>query len=539
MFIPALAAAALIHGDGQVVLLIEPTLVGRPVRGQGTGYIRNQQNRGTCTMFSATAAVEWLVWRTFREKVDLSEQFTAHVGKMFWLHPEWPEIEAGGVSARENQVGGLQGGAYLPMIADGMSLPPETAMTWVHNIAYAPAITDSVWNEQWRVNLFNLSTSNLPLSALNSEFYYGVSGYHDLAEAANPDSMKGILDRGFPVVWDFDCGGDRSGSIWQVSDSEVIGSHSVLLVGYDSRAGNDRDRFFYVKNSWGATDQENGLTKISFEYLRRFGIKACYAERAIKERRPDYGYIGRWKLNFVGGKSTLDVYHKPGVMQKSFQFYDRGSMVDRRLGTLFFAENAISRSASCRVNGELSRQYLKFYYSLRNRNMAYGEPETPDMTPGVLVHFSQGQFAAGFTNSGSSTVALLGSKLAEVSGPPGSLSDLASMTGSYRLYYGSNIGTMEIVKTGSGASSVTVSATIGRLHYTGTVNRGDGNRIIPSSVFRFKSQPWVIDLNCTDKPAVGTAYERRIQIACDQSMQGLQVLSGISSGWTGFMAMKR
>lgn len=489
-------------------------------------------------MFSAVAAVEWLVWKDRREAVDLSEQFTNHIGKTFWLHPDWSRTERAGEKSAENQVGGTQGGAYLQMIADGMSLPPEAAMPWDRNLTFTPALGDPAWQGQYKTDTFNLSLGNLPTASVNSEFYYGVRGFHIVSDPKDPNQIMQVLDRGVPVVWDFDFAGDTNGAIWQPSDTPDDGSHSMLIVGYDNRPGSDRERVFYVKNSYGATDQLHGLTLISFDYLKKYGYKAVWAESGFKERKTEYGFIGRWTLNTIAGANTLDVHHMPGVMARSFAEHDKAAQLDFRLGSLYFSSGEPTNlTPTSRVNGTLRNSTMKFYYSLRNKNMPYWQVDDPSMNKGILVHFSRGQYSAGFMRTGSTMVAVLGSKVGPLTSPPGALNLAEELIGTYRLYYGSGSGSLEVFRL-TQTGELQARATIGRINYSGTVTRKSPSTYFDRRFFDFVGDAWFIDLKADAKPPIGTVYEQKIQLFGGQAMQGRQVMAGFSIVQTGFMAIK-
>ena len=73
--------------------------------------LRNQGSRGTCITFAALAALEAAYYRAGYGKLDLSEEFLNHFGKMFWLHPKWNEIVAKGEDGLESQIGAYGGGS--------------------------------------------------------------------------------------------------------------------------------------------------------------------------------------------------------------------------------------------------------------------------------------------------------------------------------------------------------------------------------------------------------------------------------------------
>ncbi len=68
---------------------------GRPLMVNLAPYqtpIKNQGSRTTCITFASIAGLEAAYKHAGYGDLDLSEQFLNHTGKMFWLHPDWPNI---------------------------------------------------------------------------------------------------------------------------------------------------------------------------------------------------------------------------------------------------------------------------------------------------------------------------------------------------------------------------------------------------------------------------------------------------------------
>lgn len=84
-------------------------------------------------------------------------------------------------------------------------------------------------------------------------------------------SFKKHLSDGIPII----CGIDCYANIWDAADgvipplpnngdAEIIGGHSILLVGFD-----DNRRLFKFKNSWGPSWGDNGYGYLPYDYYIR------------------------------------------------------------------------------------------------------------------------------------------------------------------------------------------------------------------------------------------------------------------------------
>ncbi|MCA8975606.1 MAG: C1 family peptidase [Planctomycetes bacterium] len=341
--------------------------------------IRSQGNRTTCITFSAVAAIE-ARYKRQGLTLDLSEEFVNYLAKMFWLHPDWSQLQAGGPDARESQLGAWGGGdgaGMLEWLTRGMRAPRQTYMDYQPNNYPLPYPSSSPhWDSQRNADDWNLDPANLPRTALLAPAYYSGLGYHSIAQPNSPAAIEAVLRQGYEVVWDFSVLGDRSGPIWHTSNAGGGGGHSMLIVGYDRSAANSNDHYFIVKNSWGRTTNPGGYTYIGYDYIQ-YGYKAAYITGAVTNGQPwpELKLLGRRTICFDGWRGTLDIFHLPGIAQ---MWLDRsaGGVTDRRVG-IFYETNGNVR----RVNGELDGTTLRFWYkSQPNENMRWDEQrETPTL----------------------------------------------------------------------------------------------------------------------------------------------------------------
>lgn len=364
--------------------------------------LRNQGARTTCITFAATAALEAAYKREGYGNLDLSEEFINYFGKVNWLHPDWPAIEAQGANFCEGQMGFTGGGGsvgWLRHLATRFYSVEETYMPYVDINSYGfgtegvglegPAWNDPFWDVQKNANDFNLDPANYtrdgsPDPRDATEFY----SIDDMVTLCSLDSrvadttcgslsaadFEAVLDDGYEVAIDFTVAGDRSGAIWQFdADDTTGGGHAMLLVGYD-RTDPDNP-YFIAKNSWGPTSGgaggdcgEDGYTCISYGYLQYVYEAGYIVSVNPPEHWNAFTFLGRWDLSFDGHQGTLDIYHVPGAMENIFDIESSRftHYTDRRLGTYFD-----DSGTAYRVNGTISDDRIEFYIDPSNPNMRW------------------------------------------------------------------------------------------------------------------------------------------------------------------------
>jgi len=340
--------------------------------------IRNQGAQHTCIVFSAIAALEAAYLHAGYGQLDLSEAMLNHFGKMMWLEPNWATTIAKGEDGRESQVGAFGGGSgaqYLQELASGLRTTVETAMPYHpsgfnHNEFPALANSwDSTFWTQRRADDFNLDPRALPRAALTQPFYYSVRQFRTIS-GNEPDAIESALAGGHEVVWDFRVSGKlspRGAAIWQPcnesSRCDSKGAHAMLIIGYDRTDPDPAKHAFLVKNSWGRTAWPDGYTRVSYAYLRAYGLRGAFITEIEPPRPwPELAFIGRWSLKVGDLDGTLDIYHVPGVSQWLIQQY-HGVGPDRRVGVFYD-----SAGKPFRVNGYIFPDRLEIYIDPREPN---------------------------------------------------------------------------------------------------------------------------------------------------------------------------
>jgi len=346
--------------------------------------IRNQGGRRTCITFAAIAALEAAYKRAGYGGVDLSEQFTNHLGKTFWLHPYWADIAARGPAGAESQVGAFGGGGgvgYLALLSNGLRVPSEATMPYFSReytaddfSAFVHPWYDPYWLTQRNQSDFNLDPAFLPLGALKASRYYTPVGYKTI-DARSAAAIEAALASKHEVVWDFAVAnlGTSDDPVWRSCRTGQAAcpsdSHAMVLVGYDRRSANPREHYFIAKNSWGdsGVPGSNGFTYISYDYLQ-YGIAAAHVDGVKTPATwPELAFVGRWNLDFDGFKGLLDIYHLPGLSKAPWAYYGVYD-TDRRLGTYYDASGQ-----AFRVNGSVSGSNITFYIDGANPNAKWDQ----------------------------------------------------------------------------------------------------------------------------------------------------------------------
>ena len=187
------------------------------------------------------------------------------------------------------------------------------------------------------------------------------------------DVIEEALAKGREVVWDFrEANRGQDAVIWtpcRPDQQHCLGSsHAMLLIGYDRRDPDPFKHYFLVKNSWGPTQWPDGYTRVSYEYVRLYGINAGYIDSVERPLPwPELAFVGRWKLAFDGQSGTLDVGHIPGVSQWLLD-KESGHVADRRIGS-FYDE----RGKAYRVNGSIAANRIEFYIDPNHPNARYDQ----------------------------------------------------------------------------------------------------------------------------------------------------------------------
>jgi hypothetical protein len=222
------------------------------------------------------------------------------------------------------------------------------------------------------MNDFNLDPKFLPRPALTQARYYCVKQMATV-NAKDVDAIERLLASKKEVVWDFEVANTGQGAvIWQSCHAGQkncpADAHSMLLIGYDRRDADASKHYFLVKNSFGPTAHPDGFTRISYDYVRRYGLTASYIVEVERPGPwPELAFIGRWNMNFDGHKGVLDIYHIPGIAQSQLSQFGV-TTVDRRIGSFYDADGRAHK-----VNGRMTADLIEFYIDAGNRDARWDQ----------------------------------------------------------------------------------------------------------------------------------------------------------------------
>lgn len=536
--ITALLAGAILAPTTGVVLLHEPSLIGLPTASGEPEYIRNQLSRGSCTMMAAVAAMEYAVFKTYGEVVDLSEQFTAHVGKSNYLHAFYEDILPHGPYRLENQVAGTAGGEYLGGCFDGLPMTAESLTMPFTDPVFSPPLGDPFWDNQYNVHSYNMHVASLPVVETSRDVYYQATGFRRLAAGNSPEEMETVLDDGQPISWDFIYGGNTTGEIWDPHSGPTIGpGHAMLIIGYDNRGFDDDKKFIYVKNSWGPTPYLHGLTKVSYAYVRRFGSFARTISGAMKVQS-NYPYMGLWRMTSPFADRTLAVAHLPGTSKQDWTYFGRPDQVDHRLGSVYDSVSPPTLlTPAWRINGEVGDKGVRFHYSDVDPNQPYWETVRPTSELGWLSKTRSPagySYLAGFTrNVAGKSFATVANKLGYGSSTLGAVGDATTMPGQWSVYVGDDSsGVMTIHRSASSSSTANMKAALrlGGNDYVGIVRLMNPASILTGGPFTVADPMWVVTF--TNKE-LGLAP---VTLVMNKAVPSRMLFAGLTPNFQGVVA---
>lgn len=341
--------------------------------------VRNQGQRPSCTAFGAIGALEMELKHAGYGDVDLSENYLASISAMDWVHPLWDGwrdeniTNLFGYDYKESKVyvcGGGGGVSNLELLTR-IKIPKEQYMPYHNDYG-----SDTNFCTQSRIeqNLTQYQTSTLnfsriPQSAFNAPRYFGVNSLTELSNNELEDNrvFERILRSEHPIVVDVHMNQIRQNSIiWQKNDEALpTGDHSMLIVGYDKNAGEAHLNYYIVKNSWGETRNDSGLTYISYEAMHHAIYGAGYITNVsvTNNKRPER-FMGRWNVSADGHKGVLDIYHIPGhITSNILDFLQTPFYEDHRLGTYYDTQGN-----AYKVNGTIENDTLTWYLDTSNPN---------------------------------------------------------------------------------------------------------------------------------------------------------------------------
>jgi len=274
--------------------------------------IKNQQDRRTCWIFAAIAAIEAKYKRDYGLTLDLSEQYFNHVAKStgidypkHYLYENQSSYWGGGSSyvVAEAKTYMIPLSIYAPyknqteMDRIKASIPEAGALDW-----QSDAASNHVTQEQ--VDAFEYSTQYIPMVARQNA-KYGVKDYslYDTRVARDPGRLEELISTNHEVVIDVDLKWkyNSTSGIFEYDTASAGGGHCFLLVGYDRSR-----QYFLVKNSWG----DSALLKVSYEFFRNAAGSASTVNSVVPPSEAPQAqakWLGFWFQDHDGWKGKLVV----------------------------------------------------------------------------------------------------------------------------------------------------------------------------------------------------------------------------------------
>lgn len=234
--------------------------------------VKHQGERGTCSVFAATALMEFLLKRDIGKEIDLSESYAYWLGKTVAGESDY-------VRRLYAQGDGLAGYLAVQAFRHGAILEedwPYTAQNWQqsgdkrcqkdshgewvlecftgrppHDPALIGYRVEPIFVAREKIASYLLN-QKAPV-AMNLMYYFKLFNQKgDAARAPNPSEVRACVKQ------EKDCGG-----------------HVILLVGYNA----DSKRFIF-RNSWGPQWGTNGYGTLPEEYVLNH-CESCYQTRNL------------------------------------------------------------------------------------------------------------------------------------------------------------------------------------------------------------------------------------------------------------------
>jgi hypothetical protein len=326
--------------------------------------IRDQMDRGTCQTFSTIAEVESIYLRDFGLKLDLSENFAAHLGKSTFI--DNPRI-----FDYESQTS-LWGGGNVPGSTDLLvhySVPTEAQAPYFPNYKQV-ALRDKLLgaekgkqldspptSHQRLIDTFEYSSEYITEFAHNAASY-GVIDYTYIPrdDFKNTDTIEKFIDAKKPIAFQIDMRWkfNAQTGIHEYDDNWAgLGLHAMQILGYSHTSDDDKLNYFIIKNSWNAP----GPDFISYDFLKRAGLDGLVVESV---RDPNLAtpsstrWLGVWDASFDGLPMQLVIRRvpAPGKRARIGSIYLPGFDKEQVLSALADGESNLMFSVSDDVNSD-------------------------------------------------------------------------------------------------------------------------------------------------------------------------------------------
>jgi len=268
-----------------------------------------QGGRGTCWAFAGVAALEAAYKRKYGIELDLSEQYTFHMGKVMELQARTPE--------NNTSLVGFQGSSDIVHHLSRFAIPEERFAPYLTNTQMTQlqaklGVGDIVNNPtQTGYDTFEFSEEHIPTAARWNAKYW-VTDYDRVANPSNTGDLEQILLQNHEIVANFNLRRNVIDALnWDYNPAASVESHVLLIIGYD------RDlQVFLAKNSWGEKD----FVRLSYNLVSNCITDAYYIKDVA-----DPNWPAQKKARYLGIRTFEEVYSNSSI---------KGTLVIRRFTDL-------------------------------------------------------------------------------------------------------------------------------------------------------------------------------------------------------------
>jgi len=212
--------------------------------------VKHQGRRNTCSVFAATALMEYLIRKEENKEINLSENYNYWASKTYALDTDYVKVY--------KQIDALAGYLAVCGYKYGSMLESE----WKYDRQNWESLKDkrcrTVDGKPAMENFTGIPPKNAEFSKYRIEpLFIDKENITDFIL----NEKKPVV---FNVLWNNDAVDQKTGEMRMLNEEEVknASGHVILLVGYDKESGK-----IIFRNSWGSKWGDNGYGTMPEEYI--------------------------------------------------------------------------------------------------------------------------------------------------------------------------------------------------------------------------------------------------------------------------------